>query len=634
MKKIVTIFLIVFCMLTLVACSGAGPQGPQGEQGIPGEKGVDGSTVLTGEGAPSSAFGNDNDSYIDLSNWDYYVKENGEWAIKGNIKGKDGINGQQGAQGEPGEDGHTPQVTIGDNGNWYIDGVDTNVSAKGDEGKQGEKGDNGVNGKDGTSVLTGNGEPSADLGRDGDSYINLDDWNFFVKENEAWNLEGNIKGADVDIVYHTVTFDSNGGNESYEPQTIKHGEKVTKPAENPTRNGYTFVCWSYQDEPWSFVGYPVTEDMTITATWSINVYELTAESSDSSKGTVSIQSGSGIYGETVTLVATPNDGYLFKGWYEEGNAEIAVSKDLTYTFSMPAEDRSLIGYFYTQSERDEETQWNIEHGVVPTLSADGKTLTYGLYPQTHVSDAALISALDNLAETTSPKTYNGWYLYDNEYYAKCTASTSDYETYFSDGTNVKANVSYWFKCEPITWNVIGSNDGEYKLVSALLLDKSRYLGTTEDGYAWNNYEMSGIRKWLNESFYNSAFALNDEYIQISTVANGAETIDPDSESSVVCGDTEDKVFLLSYQECAEIFANDEGRRAYVSDWTIAKNPTKNSDYGAYTATYWTRSPYLLNTQEHYNWFRVSFVNTRGEFAKTQASNDSHTIRPAITLNMG
>jgi hypothetical protein len=33
-------------------------------------------------------------------------------------------------KGEKGDDGHTPEITIGENGNWYIDGVDTNVSTK------------------------------------------------------------------------------------------------------------------------------------------------------------------------------------------------------------------------------------------------------------------------------------------------------------------------------------------------------------------------------------------------------------------------------------------------------------------------------------------------------------------------
>ncbi|MBR6751181.1 MAG: leucine-rich repeat domain-containing protein [Clostridia bacterium] len=38
-------------------------------------------------------------------------------------------------KGEPGKDGHTPEITIGENGNWFVDGVDTGVSAQGSTSK-------------------------------------------------------------------------------------------------------------------------------------------------------------------------------------------------------------------------------------------------------------------------------------------------------------------------------------------------------------------------------------------------------------------------------------------------------------------------------------------------------------------
>ena len=39
---------------------------------------------------------------------------------------------------EPGKDGHTPVITIGENGNWFIDGVDTTKPAQGIQGNPGE----------------------------------------------------------------------------------------------------------------------------------------------------------------------------------------------------------------------------------------------------------------------------------------------------------------------------------------------------------------------------------------------------------------------------------------------------------------------------------------------------------------
>lgn len=59
---------------------------------------------------------------------------------------------------------------------------------------KGDKGEPGATGKDGQSVLTGEGQPAKDLGKTGDSYIDLDTWNFYVKTTDGWVMNGNIKG--------------------------------------------------------------------------------------------------------------------------------------------------------------------------------------------------------------------------------------------------------------------------------------------------------------------------------------------------------------------------------------------------------------------------------------------------------
>ena len=85
------------------------------------------------------------------------------------------------------------------------------------------------------------------------------------------------------------------------------------------------------------------------------------------------------------------------------------------------------------------------HDQTPILSEDGKTVTYGLYPQTNVDDPDLVSALDKLTNAES----NGWYLYNNEYYAKVSATPYDSNYKFDNGTTIVSDTTYWFKCEPI-----------------------------------------------------------------------------------------------------------------------------------------------------------------------------------------
>ncbi len=130
--------------------TGISARGPQGETGPQGEPGKDGTSVITGSGEPTSATGENGDSYINLDNWDFYIKVNNAWVKQGNIKGS---QGEQGIQGVPGQDG--------------------------------------------TSMLNGSGVPSTELGKEGDSYIDLETWNYYVKEDKKWVLKGNIKGEDL-----------------------------------------------------------------------------------------------------------------------------------------------------------------------------------------------------------------------------------------------------------------------------------------------------------------------------------------------------------------------------------------------------------------------------------------------------
>ena len=63
----------------------------------------------------------------------------------------------------------------------------------------------------------------------------------------------------------TVTFDSQGGS-AVETQVVAWGEKVIEPS-TPMKYECEFDGWHLGDEKWSFIGYTVTEDITLTAVW-------------------------------------------------------------------------------------------------------------------------------------------------------------------------------------------------------------------------------------------------------------------------------------------------------------------------------------------------------------------------------
>ena len=250
--------------------------------GEKGDAGQDGVSLLTGSGEPQNTTGKNGDSYIDILNWNYYLRVNGQWVKEGNIKGEtgdagqDGVSivsiaktfssglvdtysitysdgttstftvtngqdGQKGIQGEPGQDGHTPEIKIGENGHWFIDDVDTEITA---QGAQGEKGDAG---QDGVSIV------SAIIDDSGDLVVTL--------SNGSSINAGKVKDTE-DCVVNFYCDDL-----LIDTQRVGKGEKITK----PTSEYFLISDWYVNKElteRWVFYGYVVTEDMNLYASYT------------------------------------------------------------------------------------------------------------------------------------------------------------------------------------------------------------------------------------------------------------------------------------------------------------------------------------------------------------------------------
>lgn len=278
------------------------------------------------------------------------------------------------------------------------------------------------------------------------------------------------------------------------------------------------------------------------------------------------------------------------------------------------------------------------NAVYPTLSNDGKTVTYGIYPQTNVNNSSLVSALNAFATPES----NGWYLYKGNYYAKVSAIPNDPNYYFDNGTRIVSGTTYWFKCEPITWNVLSNDNGEYYVLSKVLLDAHRYYHFTSNGTIegqtiyLNNYKYSNIRTWLNDDFYNSAFALNSGHILTTTVDNSAETTN-NLNNPYACENTQDKVFLPSYQDYinnsygfSTSADSTDTRCCRTTDWARARGAwyawySADSSY-YYNGSYWTRSPYSGDSRS------MKCVYANGDLGGySGVVGGEHTVRPAITI---
>lgn len=139
-----------------------------------------------------------------------YIYFENKWINLGDFK-VEAIDGKNGEQGLP---GHTPVITIGNNLNWFIDGVDTGVTAKGqngisirgpqgirgDKGERGPQGDPGINSFQFTVIDTLNSTDDlpSPLGTPRNyAYLVNDDLYIIVGDNSnlMWKNVGQLGGT-------------------------------------------------------------------------------------------------------------------------------------------------------------------------------------------------------------------------------------------------------------------------------------------------------------------------------------------------------------------------------------------------------------------------------------------------------
>ena len=305
----------------------------------------------------------------------------------------------------------------------------------------------------------------------------------------------------------------------------------------------------------------------------------------------------------------------------------------------------------------------------------GDIIEFGSYPQSEVTKESDNATYAKLEAATKNWISYGYYSGDGSYgsmqpgdwmkYADITLGGEKYRAvrftqyrpdwtiYSSAPSNTyqvdngyTVNTTYYFKYEPLKWQVLDSKTG--LVLSKSIVDSQAYsntiyeYGTREDGYSiyWNDtahtkfandYATSSIRKWLNEDFYNTAFtSAQKQNILPTTLDNSAYSTDYSKYDSV---STTDNIFLLSYSEVQNIsygFTDStslsETRVAMGTDYAKVQGlpvySNKYSDWRLRSAGYYSdRGCFVWN--DNYNEGRVCnnyFVN-----------RTDYGIRPAMRL---
>ena len=107
-----------------------------------------------------------------------------------------------------------------------------------------------------------------------------------------------------------------GGTISSEGGTYDEGTELSITAN--ANEGYRFVGWEGNDSSSESLTFILNSDQTLRALFElIPIYSLTVTTSEG--GTVSIDGGEFEEGTEITVIATPNEGYIFEGW--DGNSD-------------------------------------------------------------------------------------------------------------------------------------------------------------------------------------------------------------------------------------------------------------------------------------------------------------------------
>ena len=188
--------------------------------------------------------------------------------------------------------------------------------------------------------------------------------------------------------------------------------------------------------------------------------------------------------------------------------------------------------------------------------------------------------------------------------------------------------TYWFKYEPIKWNVLEQKDNKLFIYTDLIIDsQSYYHELNENEFVHNggtgfasNYELSDIRLWLNNTFYNTAFS--DERSMVSTIVDNSLESTLDSMNPYVCENTIDKLFLLSRSEI-----ND--------DMSASALKASGSDYaksqGLYVALENNMGFYGLRTPYPSASYQVRYITNDGSTSYDSINKTSLGVRPGCWI---
>lgn len=167
-----------------------------------------------------------------------------------------------------------------------------------------------------------------------------------------------------------------------------------------------------------------------------------------------------------------------------------------------------------------------------------------------------------------------------------------------------------YEMKPLTWLVLAVENDR-----ALLMTEKEILAVRDEICHRKDYwEISDVRKLLNEGFFHTVFT-EKEQVQIETVS-----LKNISYSGKTLSNTEEKVFLLSFEEAEQYLPTAESRIAKPTEYAHDQQEPYKRDFGSWN----------LRTEGKDGPF-ISVSDAYGDYAMTGSPMFKHYLRPCIWI---
>lgn len=403
-----------------------------------------------------------------------------------------------------------------------------------------------------------------------------------------------------EAIINNIFFENNALNGGGK---YKYGKEIE--ISTTTNPGYTFEGWYKDNKLYTMetsFNYKVgLSNDEFEARVTPNKYEILIDNQASGVTISGITSGNKYdYNSKIVLTASnvPN-GYTIKWTRSDG--KICLGFDC-YEFNVLSNNLSI----------------KVEKIIESQYKRNDKKIYFGTYPQTLIDEkvnASLVAELNDLARSGIWLSYdyhlrdysianymyymdidydnNGTYDYRGVYFTQYrpydySPSGVISSNSIQDENGYEINTIYWFSFDLIEWDILAEQNSNALVISNLILDCPDY--STE--YYTNSYELSNIRKWLNDSFYNVAFNDLQQTIIDKTLVDNSISSTGFEENNYVCNDTNDYMFLLSYKEVNTYFSTSRLRQAKGSNYAKCQGLSIYSSPASWQGNsyWWSRSP--------------------------------------------